>query len=52
VRNGTSRRAGGWRAQELARERVARVVFADALAMLDGEALTDIVKRPTSSTPN
>src|SRR5229473_3533518 len=33
---------------ELARERVARVVFADALALLDGEALSDIVKRPTA----
>ena len=36
------------RAAELARERVARVVFADALALLDGEALPDIVKRPTA----
>ena len=35
-------------AAELARERVARVVFADALALLDGEALPDIVKRPTA----
>lgn len=32
------------RAAELARERVARVVFADALALLDGEKVTDIVK--------
>jgi len=36
------------RAAELARERVARVVFADALALMDGEALPDIVKRPTA----
>jgi pimeloyl-ACP methyl ester carboxylesterase len=33
---------------ERARERVARLVFADALALLDGEALPDIVKRPTA----
>jgi pimeloyl-ACP methyl ester carboxylesterase len=38
------------RAAELARERVARVVFADALALVDGEALTDIVKLPTAVT--
>ena len=36
------------RAAEQARERVARLVFADALALLDGEALPDIVKRPTA----
>ncbi|MCF8532645.1 MAG: alpha/beta hydrolase [Reyranella sp.] len=36
------------RAAELARERVGRLVFADALALLDGEALPDIVKRPTA----
>lgn len=36
------------RVAELARARVARVVFADALALLDGEALPDIVKRPTA----
>ena len=36
------------RTAELARDRVARVVFADALALLDGEALPDIVKRPTA----
>src|SRR5260221_4551033 len=36
------------RAAELARERVARVVFADALALLNGEAVPDIVKRPTA----
>jgi pimeloyl-ACP methyl ester carboxylesterase len=35
-------------AAEQARERVARLVFADALALLDGEALPDIVKRPTA----
>ncbi len=34
------------RAAERARERVARLVFADALALLDGEAVPDIVKRP------
>jgi pimeloyl-ACP methyl ester carboxylesterase len=31
---------------ELARERVARVVFADALALQNGEAVSDIVTRP------
>jgi pimeloyl-ACP methyl ester carboxylesterase len=36
------------RAAELARERLARLVFADALALLDGEVLSDIVKRPTA----
>ena len=36
------------RAAELARERVGRLVFADALALLDGEALPDFVKRPTA----
>lgn len=36
------------RAAEKARQRVARLVFADALALLDGEALPDIVKRPTA----
>ena len=36
------------RVAELARERIARLVFADALALLDGEALPDIVKRPTA----
>jgi len=35
-------------AAELTRERIARVVFADSLALLDGEALSDIVKRPTA----
>ena len=36
------------RAAERARERVARVVFADALALFDGEKVPDIVKRPTA----
>jgi len=36
------------RAAELARERVARVVFADALALFAGEAVPEIVKRPTA----
>ena len=36
------------RAAETARERVARVVFADALALIDGEAVPQIVKRPTA----
>jgi pimeloyl-ACP methyl ester carboxylesterase len=36
------------RAAELARDRIARLVFADALALLDGEAVSDIVKRPTA----
>ena len=36
-------------AAEQARERVARVVFADALALLDGEKILDIVKRPTTA---
>src|SRR5262245_7307172 len=36
------------RAAELARERVARVVFADALALFAREAVPDIVKRPTA----
>jgi pimeloyl-ACP methyl ester carboxylesterase len=36
------------RTAELARERVSRLVFADALALLDGEAVSDIVKRPTA----
>ena len=35
-------------AAERARERIARLVFADALALLDGEALADIVARPTA----
>lgn len=36
------------RAAETARDRVARVVFADALALVDGEAVPQIVKRPTA----
>lgn len=36
------------RLAERARERVARIVLADALALLDGEALPQIVKRPTA----
>jgi pimeloyl-ACP methyl ester carboxylesterase len=35
-------------AAERAPERVARVVFADALALFDGEKIRDIVKRPAS----
>lgn len=35
-------------AAERARERIVRVVFADALALFDGEKLPDIVKRPTA----
>ena len=34
-------------AAERARARIARVVFADALALMDGERLDDIVNRPT-----
>ena len=34
------------RAAEEARDRVARVVFADALALMDGERIRDIVTRP------
>jgi pimeloyl-ACP methyl ester carboxylesterase len=37
------------KAAELARERIARVVFVDALALLPGERVDDIVKR---TTPN
>jgi pimeloyl-ACP methyl ester carboxylesterase len=36
-------------AAEKARERVARLVFADALALFDGETILDIVKRPTTA---
>jgi pimeloyl-ACP methyl ester carboxylesterase len=36
-------------AAEQARERVARLVFADALALFDGETILDIVKRPTTA---
>jgi pimeloyl-ACP methyl ester carboxylesterase len=35
---------------ELARDRIGRLVFADALALLDGESIGDIVKRPTAVT--
>ncbi len=48
VLTGTS--SGGMvlcRAAELARERVGRVVFVDALALLDGERVAQIVNRPT-----
>jgi pimeloyl-ACP methyl ester carboxylesterase len=36
------------RAAELARERVARVVFADALALMNGEKIVDFVKQAAS----
>ena len=36
-------------AAERARERVGRVVFADALALFNGETILDIVKRPTTA---
>ena len=35
-------------AAEQARDRVGRLVFADALALLDGESILDIVRRPTT----
>jgi pimeloyl-ACP methyl ester carboxylesterase len=35
-------------AAERARDRIARVVFADALALLDGEKIRDIVTRPAA----
>jgi pimeloyl-ACP methyl ester carboxylesterase len=38
------------KAAELARERIGRLVFADALALFDGEGIPDIVKRPTAVT--
>ncbi len=38
------------RAAEQVRARVGRIVFADALALLDGERLPDIVQRPTAVT--
>lgn len=38
------------RAAELARERIGQLVFADALALLPGEAVSDIVARPTAIT--
>ena len=37
-------------AAERARERIGRLVFADALALMDGESLGDIVQRPTAVT--
>ena len=37
-------------AAERARDRIGRLVFADALILLDGESLPDIVKRPTAVT--
>ena len=37
------------RAAEAARERIARVVFVDALALLDGERIRDIVQRSTAA---
>lgn len=36
------------RAAELARERIGRVVFADALALRDGERIGDFVQRPSA----
>ena len=45
--------AAAWsvcKAAELARERVGRLVLADALALFDGECIPDIVKRPTAVT--
>ena len=38
------------RAAEAARERIARVVFVEALALLDGERIRDIVQRSTKTT--
>jgi pimeloyl-ACP methyl ester carboxylesterase len=38
------------RVAELARERIGRVVLADALALFDGESVSDHVKRPTAVT--
>ena len=37
-------------AAEQARDRIGRLVFADALALFDGESIPDIVKRPTAVT--
>ena len=36
--------------RNVARERIGRLVFADALALFDGECIPDIVKRPTAVT--
>lgn len=38
------------RVAELARDRIGRVVLADALALFNGEAVSDHVKRPTAVT--
>jgi pimeloyl-ACP methyl ester carboxylesterase len=38
------------RVAELARERIGRIVLADALALFDGESVADHVKRPTAVT--
>lgn len=38
------------RTAELARDRIGRIVLADALALFDGEAVSDHVKRPTAVT--
>jgi pimeloyl-ACP methyl ester carboxylesterase len=38
------------RVAELARERIGRIVLADALALFNGEAVSDHVKRPTAVT--
>jgi pimeloyl-ACP methyl ester carboxylesterase len=35
------------RAAELARDRIGRIVFVDALALMDGERVSEIVNRPT-----
>jgi pimeloyl-ACP methyl ester carboxylesterase len=35
---------------ETARDRIGRIVFADALALFDGESVSDHVKRPTAVT--
>ena len=40
------------RVAETARERIGRIVFADALALFDGETVADHVKRPTTVTDN
>ena len=37
------------RAAETARDRIARVVFVDALALLDGERIRDVVQRSTAT---
>src|ERR1700739_2538859 len=43
---GAGGRVGG-RTAELARERIGRLAFVDALALLDGERISDIVHRST-----